>query len=628
MSDIKQIKGVFKSHKVGYGFVKSIDPSFTEDVFIPKDYTLGAIEGDVVLIEISSKRSKKGWEGKVLDVVERKHTDLGGVVTQVEGKHAYVSCPLLGVDKEVKIVIPKDQELKRYDRISIQLKNDKSSNKVVLGSFEKYLGSLYDATCDTPCALVEYTLRHKFPKAVLDEVKALPQEIIAKDYPDHKDIQNLECFTIDPDTAKDYDDAISIEEKNGNTVLGVHIADVSHFVKDGTALDDEAYLRCNSTYFPDTCIPMLPSALSDNLCSLKADLPRLAVSTFMTFDKDGNLKNTHIQKSIINSRKRFTYKNVLMILEGKKESPFKESLEKLKVLALKLKSKRKARGCVDLALSDSKLMLDSKGIPEGIEVIEYDITHQMIEEFMLKNNEVIAKTLSDKKIAIPFRVHEPPKEDSLLDFMHIAESMGFKFSSKVTQSEIQALFEEIQGTPFEHQIAVNYIKCMKLAYYQIDNLGHFGLQLEYYSHFTSPIRRYVDLVIHRTLFDQKAQESLKDICDRCSDQERLSAKAEGSVRTLKLLRYFQKLEKDKRNTYTGYITKVKHFGVFFEIPEMLYEGFIHISRLGRDYYIFNDAKQAIVGERSREKLTVSKEVKIKIKNIDMLAREIEWLKVN
>ena len=606
---------------MGFGFVKSISKSFQHEVFIPKSATQNAVEGDLVKVNVLGKDAK-GFEGEVAQIIERRLKYIGGTVVEVIQQKAYVLAPLLGSEKEIEINLPKKEQLKPGDRILVEL-DPKQNKKQIKARFKQYIGHINDPLIDSDAAVTEFALREKFPMDVENEVKKLPDEINPADYSDREDLQNLTTFTIDPETAKDYDDAISLEKTpQGHFELGVHIADVSYFVTEGSALDQEAYQRCNSTYFPDRCVSMLPKALADNLCSLKSDVPRLAVSTLMVLDKKGKLLSYRITRSIIKSRQRFSYEQVLDILQKKAKHSLYKKLKELERVALLLKGQRRERGCVDLALADSKMLLDKKGIPKCIEKVEYDITHQMIEEFMLKNNEVIAKHLYDKGVPIPYRIHEEPKSDNINSFIQTAETLGGKLPPQPTQKDLQALFDSVRGTEIEQHLSVHFIKCMKLAFYSPENAGHYGLQLDFYSHFTSPIRRYVDLVIHRQLFDPNPKVSVAEIADRCSNQERLSAKAEKSVRELKMMRYFKQNASSK--TYQAIITQIKHFGIFFEIPELLYEGFIHVSGLGRDYYIFDEAKSTFKARGGKSTFQVGKNIKVRLKSLSLIQRELEW----
>ncbi|MCH9634707.1 MAG: Ribonuclease R [Chlamydiae bacterium] len=629
MTQKKNYFGIFKAHRLGYGFVKSLNGEYSPDIFIPKSATAHAIEGDLVEVEITGTESKKGWEGKILLVSERKHHLVAGIVMQLFSKKALLYCPLLGLSKEVEISIEPPHKFKIGDRLEVELQKTVPNKDTVKAQFKSYIGNIKDPSCDIAAAVSEFALREDFPREVQRDLKKFPKKIIPKDYPDRDDFQKLVCFTIDPDTAKDFDDAISLEKSpQGHWILGVHIADVSHFVVEGSPLDLEASRRCNSTYFPGRCVPMLPSELSDNLCSLKPKVPRLAISTFMTLDDEGNLLSAKSSRSIIKSKHRYTYKEVKAILDGKVKSRDAKKLNELKEVACTLKALRKKRGCLDLALSDTQILVDQQGIPQGIEVIEYDITHQMIEEFMLKNNEVIAKLMSDREVSIPYRIHESPKPDNLREFVQMADTLGFKLSMPPLQSELQELFEEISGSEREHQVTVAFIRCMKLAIYSSENAGHYGLQLDYYCHFTSPIRRYMDLVVHRKLFDQSELQDCKIICERASDTERLSAKAENSVRTLKILRYLLAKQKKPTPIYTAIVTKVKPFGLIFELPEILLEGFLHISKLGRDYYVFNDRKGRIEGENTKDSLFVGKKINVKINSICLMTQEADWKRVH
>ncbi len=620
------VKGIYKSHRFGFGFVKPTEKIGPEDIFIPKDESGHAMEGDLVEVQITNTESGKGIEGKITGVLQRRHLLIGGTVIRSEKDSIRLFCPLLGLSKEIEMAPPKRKKLIIGDRVAVDVRQQKAVKGTLQAVYSRYLGHIDNPSVDTRSAVYEFNLNKEFPPKALEEIACLPDEIVPKDYPTHEDLSYLNVFTIDPETAKDFDDALSIEKKpDGTYHLGVHIADVSFFVKPGTALDAEASERCNSTYFPDTCLPMLPPKLADNLCSLKPKKYRLTISTLMTFDAKGELIRYEIRRSIIFSRKRFSYEDAKKILDQEVKSPFYKDLCLLKELALLLKEQRKERGCVDFSLKSSKIKLDRSGTPVGMEIIDYDITHQMIEEFMLKNNEIIARHLFDQKTSIPFRVHEEPKEESLADFMTAASSMGFSIKKKPDQKELQRLFEEVRETPREHRLAVAFIKSMKLAFYSPENIGHYGLKLDYYCHFTSPIRRYVDLIIHRRLFGEHPSCDIEKVCMNCSDKERLSAKAENSVRTLKVLR-LMRLRQNKKGgyVYEAFITKIKPFGIFFDIPEYLFEGFLHISQIGKDYYVYHEKKSLLKGESEKEVLEIGTKITVKVRSVCLITQEVEW----
>jgi ribonuclease R len=316
--------------------------------------------------------------------------------------------------------------------------------------------------------------------------------------------------------------------------LGVHIADVAHYVRPGTPLDKEAIQRCNSTYFPGTCVPMLPEELSNELCSLKEGQIRLTVSVLMDFDKTGTLIKHQVVRSCIKSKKRLTYFQAKDILDGKAKSPHLKTLKSMVELCTLLKKKRYERGSIDFALPELVVVVNEKGEPEGLKKIEYDVTHQLVEEFMLKANEIVAMELHLRGKQLIYRVHEEPQEENFEDFLQLARTLGFHVPVQATSKDLQALFAEAKHTSFFQQLSVGFIRSMKLAQYSQENVGHFGLSLEHYCHFTSPIRRYSDLIIERLLFDEEPEGlDLEKIAKFCSDQERVSFRAEMSVKTLK-----------------------------------------------------------------------------------------------
>jgi ribonuclease R len=463
----------------------------------------------------------------------------------------------------------------------------------------------------------------EFDEKVKNEAKNL--KITTKDLDDRVDLTNLRAITIDPKTAKDYDDAISIQKNKNNTFsLGVHITDVAFFVKQNSYLDIEARKRGNSTYFPSKCVPMLPTELSNNLCSLKENEIRLTVSVLIDFDENGELIKYDIVKSYIKSRKRFSYEQAFEILESTKKNEYKKDLENLKNLALLLKKKRFDRGSIDFALSDSVIILDKNENPIKVEIVEYDITHQMIEEFMLKANEIVATHIDKKKKNLIFRIHEEPSIENLEEFFNFARSLGFYLPKKPKTEDLQKLFIEAKNTKLLKLLSINFIKSMRLAIYSKENIGHFGLALTHYTHFTSPIRRYSDLVIQRILFDEEDSDiNLSKISKFTSDKERNSAKAENSVIYLKKLRLLKTFyKKDPNKKYLATITKIKPFGIIFEIEELLLDGFINLSDIEYDYFIYEITY--LKGRRTKEMLKLGDKIHLKIKSIDLIMLDVKY----
>lgn len=620
----KRATGFIRVHPRGFGFVE-VEGS-EQDIFIPKPYINGAIDGDTVevLIDLTSI-SEKGPEGKVNAILDRKRKQLVAIIARVSDDEALAFSTLLG-EKNLAVIEKSVEPLKPGDRVLLDVIEWGSNREPTRTKLNRNLGHISDATKDVSVAILEYGIREDFPEDALQEAIQYGTKVSAKDIQGREDLRKLECFTIDPDTAKDYDDAISLQLHKDRYILAIHIADVSHYVKPGSALDREARLRCNSTYFPGMCVPMLPHELSDNLCSLKEGVARLTVSVFVEIDKEGNIVHTRIARSVIKSQKRFTYKQAKQVLDGKLRSKHKETLlEMMKVCHL-LKKKRAERGSVELYMPELVILVDKNGSPTGTDVVQYDITHQMVEEFMLLANETVAKSLSKQGKELTYRVHEEPSKESLREFAALAEAFGHKLSSDPTPQEIQKFFVGIEGSPFAQYLATCYIRSMRLACYSADNIGHYGLSLQYYCHFTSPIRRYVDTVAHRLLFEPGFdKKTIAAICTDASERERLSAKAESSVLQLKKLRLLEMLLKeDKYRHFDALVTRVKPFGIYFDVLELMLEGFLHISDLDNDYFVYDEKRQQLVGRHHQIVYHAGDPLSVMVKHIDFIMREASW----
>ncbi|HSX10939.1 MAG TPA: VacB/RNase II family 3'-5' exoribonuclease, partial [Chlamydiales bacterium] len=576
------VTGTISVHPKGFGFVKSgVGP----DVFIPKQFLMDAVDGDTVEVEVNPVVSAKGPEGQVIAILKRSRTHLAGIIVQKTGRHYVAFSPLLGIDKPIKV--KSKTPLNEGDRIICKVIEWHTEHNVVEGEMSHYIGHISDPSVDVKAAVQEFELPDGFSREAIEEAQSYPQKVSAKN---RRDLTDWEIVTIDPDTAKDYDDAISLTcDERGHYFLGVHIADVSYYVKPNSHLDKEAYLRCNSTYFPGQCVPMLPEQLSNELCSLKPKVARLTQSVFAEFSPTGDLIDYQVDRTCIKSQKRFTYKEAFAVLQKEKSSPHEPLLRRMVDLCHLLKKKRFERGSIDFSMPDDVILVDDKGVPQKIERVEYDITHQMIEEFMLKANELVAKHLASQGKTLIYRVHEQPTAESFQDFYTFARSLGFHLPAAPTHLDIQKLFQDAKDSPLLPQLSVSFIRSMRLACYSSDNLGHYGLALEHYCHFTSPIRRYTDLIIQRLLFDELPDTTDIDaVATACSEKERISFRAESSVTVLKKLRlagtYFAA---DPTRIYPAIVTRIKPFALFFEVPLFDLEGNIHISKLGKDYFEYN-----------------------------------------
>ncbi|MEI6531441.1 MAG: VacB/RNase II family 3'-5' exoribonuclease [Chlamydiota bacterium] len=614
-------RGIIRMHARGFGFVST--PSYDQDVFIPKHLTLNSIDSDTVEILVDSEISAKGPEGRVLAILERGRRHIAGTIWQESPAGLLAYAPLLG--KQKRIVLKDASEFHVGDRLIMSVIDWGSIDSPVIATPVHKIGSINEPKHDIPAAIEEFGLRQEFPAEVIAEARAFGDAVQEIDIKNRKDLRKLETLTIDPDTAKDYDDALSLKKTASGYTLWVHIADVSHYVKPGSALDNEAKARCNSVYFPGFCLPMLPHELSSHLCSLKEKVDRLACTIEMHFDETGELLEAHPYHSVINSCKRFTYKQAKSVLDGKLESPFKDSLELMVEFCLLLKKKRAERGSVEFGMAEVVMMVDPDGIPQGFERVEYDITHQLVEEFMLKANETVATLLTKRGTPVAYRVHEEPSADSLKEFAQLARAFGFKLSETPTPVDLQKLFDEATQTPFGPQLAVSFIRSMRLAYYSPSALGHYGLSLPYYTHFTSPIRRYIDLVIHRLLMEKEAPETLEEIAHTCSEQERISAKAETSVVILKKFRYLQKLqEEDPACAFEAIVSRVKPMGIIFDIPSLMLDGFIHVSDLGDDYYVYHEALHKMQGRHTGHTYACGTKFEVQLSQVDFITLESKW----
>lgn len=621
--------GIIHMHPRGFGFVTLEGvTSGTEDVFIPKPYTMNAVHGDMVEVQVSLEVSDKGPEGKVVAIIERGRSHIAGVVKMVERKGialAYV--PLLGAQQRVVIKAQTKVDLKIGDRVTMEVEEWGEKNSDTICRLKERIGHISDPSVDIKAATEEFELRSVFTADVIAEAQSFGNRVTQKEMEFREDLREMEVFTIDPDTAKDFDDALSLHvDKKKHYHLGIHIADVSHYVTHGSALDEEAKQRCNSTYFPGTVIPMLPHELSSHLCSLKPNVNRLTVSVFVEFDPKGDMLNYRIARSVIRSAKRFSYREAKAVLDGKKPSPHSKTLHTMVELCGLMKKKRYERGSIEFAMPELVILVDEEGKPTGTDYIEYDITHQLVEEFMLKANELVALHLANQGRNLTYRIHDIPSEDNMKDFAMLVEAFGFRLSETPKPRELQDLFEEVMKTEHGRYLATAYIRRMRLAIYSPENIGHYGLALTHYCHFTSPIRRYVDLVVHRILFgDTDDRAHLEEIAQHCSDQERISAKAEGNVVLLKKLRLLESVRQKEPNfQFEALVTKVKPFGIYFELTDYMMEGFLHVSDLSNDYYVFDEEQMRLQGRRSGESFQLGSPVTLMLLETDFVTLECHW----
>ncbi len=612
----------------GFGFVHPSDPKdLAFDVFIPPGNLKGAIEGDVVSVRVSESGSNKDgkYKGTIQEVLSRKKTSVVGTIISLQSPlKAIVYVPTFGQDATVKASLIPGKTYQEGDRIL--LKNEKWTSKGSLSAspfkMERFLGNLSDASADFATVKEEFSLVEEFPPEAVLEAESFSQEQISQLTETRKDLRDLLCFTIDSSSAKDFDDAVSLTyDQDNNYILGVHIADVSNYVRPNSALDKEAAKRCNSVYFPGKVIPMLPFALSDDLCSLKPNVDRLAVSVFMTFSPEGYLTDYNIFRSVIRSKYRMTYDEVDDIIQRKITHPVAKTIANMHELSNKFSAIREQRGCIRFVTPSITISLDSKQEPVALVENSQTDSHRLIEEFMLKANEVVAYHISHQGVSLPFRIHEEPNSESLESFTRLAKELGFEITfTNQEEPDFQHLLQvTAAGHSLEKFLATHFIRSMKTAIYSVENKGHYGLRLDYYTHFTSPIRRYADLIVHRLLFDSMAvsESHLEEIVRNCSNTERISARAENDYETIKKCRFIKKfLENSPSTTYEAMVISSTKEGMSFSIPEFFQEGFLPSVLLPEEF------KEKNEGEI--KKYPPGSKFFVRLTSVNLMTKEVLW----
>ena len=617
-------KGIMRVNKKGFGFVE-VD-SLEDDIFISSDNMNGAIHDDIVLVEITSKMNLDRLEGRVLRIIERKNNKYVGLINFDKRGIGHITLD----DNKIKldIEIPKDKTKNAVDghKVVVEL-GKKISNNKYNGEVIEIIGHINDPGVDILSIIYKYNIDIDFSEDTKKEVESIPMEVRENDLKGRKDLRDMCIFTIDGDDTKDIDDAVSIEKlPNGNYKLGVHIADVSYYVKEGSPLDNDAMERGTSVYLVDRVIPMIPHELSNGICSLNPKVDRLAVSCVMEFTKDGKQVNYEIFPSVIKSRIQMTYKNVNKILE-KNEIPegYEEFVDDLKLMGELAKILRKAkenRGYIDFGVDEAKILVDEKCVPIDIVLRDRGAGENLIEDFMIAANECVATHIYFMNLPFIYRIHEYPKEEKIRSFLGFVSNLGYTITGNVGDlkpTTIQRILKQLEDKPEYTILSSLLLRCMQKAVYSPDNLGHYGLASKCYTHFTSPIRRYPDTTVHRLLhtylFDNKIdmqtihkwEEKLVYIAEHSSEKERSSVDCEREVEDMKMAEY---MEKHISEEYDGMISSVTSFGMFVELPNLI-EGLVPIKDMP-DFFHFDEERMTLTGERSHIKYSIGDKVRIKV----------------
>ena len=632
--------GKFVAHRKGFGFVES-DEEYTQDLFIPASETNSAMHNDRVVAEIIKPATdERRAEGAVIKILEREITKVVGLF-QPSKSFGFVIPDEKKFNQDIYIPKKYFSGAKAGDKVVCQITIWPQEGRKPEGKIVEVLGPKGTKEVEILSIIRAHGLPEEFPKKVLQEAESVAEPIPQEEIRRRLDIRDMNIFTIDGEDAKDLDDAISIEVlPNGNFSLGVHIADVTHYVHEKSKLDKEALKRATSVYLVDTVIPMLPKTLSNGVCSLNPNEDKLTLSVFMEIDRKGNVKKYDIKETIINSKARMTYTEVSDILEKDDEElkeKFAHVVEEFKnaeILAKILMNRRKQRGAIDFDFPEAKIILTPEGKVADIKHYERRISNKIIEEFMLITNETVAEHYFWLNMPFVYRIHETPSADKMQDLSRFISTFGYTIKGdleEVHPKALQSIIEKIKGTREEEAISTIMLRSLKQARYSPECSGHFGLAAQYYSHFTSPIRRYPDLQIHRIMkehinnkINNKRQEQLAHTVEyastQSSERERAAELAERDVKDYYKAVY---MEDKVGEEYNGIVSSVTSFGMFIELPNTV-EGLSRLANMADDYYIYDDMTYTIIGERTKKTYKIGDPVRIKVANVNVDLREIDF----
>jgi ribonuclease R len=636
------VTGKLSLHQAGYGFLVPETPA-QPDIFIAAENTGTAMHGDRVVVRVSrdvpprrAKDRKGRSEGRVIRILERARDKIVGTLQQTRNFFYVVpDDPRFVHNVYVKPAGDRGSQTAATvgDKVVVRLDAWESRHVNPEGEIVEVLGRADAPGVDMLAIIRKYDLPTEFPRKVLDEANKIPQTVDERNLDGREDRREKFIVTIDPDDARDFDDAIDVEKlDNQGWRLGVHIADVSAYVTPGSELDREARRRGNSVYLPDRVIPMLPERLSNGVCSLKPGVDRLTFSVFVEFDKTGRAKRTRFARTLIRSARRLTYKEAFAILQAKPNDELSRRLHVAWELASLLRRKRFEHGSLDLDFPEVKVYVDQRGAPVRLERVENDESHQLIEEFMLAANEAVARELRHRSIPTIYRVHEDPDSDKLAEYREFILSFNHQVGDLSKRAEIQRFLASLRGKPEEQALKIGLLKSLKRARYHPQPLGHYGLAKPNYLHFTSPIRRYADLVVHRALAERDAPrrskidiDEIASIADHISETERTAAEAEIESTKIKQLEFFQRqLDRRDPQVFRAAIVDVRNYGLVVELPDVLTTGLIHISSLTDDFYHFDPAQRRLVGRRSRRRFSVGDQVRVFVARVDAFKRQIDF----
>ena len=642
--NLEEYQGIFRGNEKGFGFVK-IEGQENE-IYVSRANTKDAIDGDEVIVKILKKEGKeKHKEGKVTKVTKHNLDTIVGTFKKSKN-FGFVIPDNKKMNTDIYISKKNMKKAKNNQKVVVKITKFPSGNKSAEGKIIQIIGHIDEAGVDILSLVKEYDLPYEFPKPVIEEARSINKLIDKKDIPHRLDLREKEIFTIDGEDAKDLDDAVYVEKtKQGTYILGVHIADVSYYVKEGSMLDKEAIIRGTSIYMMDRVIPMLPKELSNGICSLNQGEERFAISCIMEIDNEGKVISSDIKKSIIKVTKRMSYTDIYKILEEKDEKIIKENkkyvehFKRMDELARILKKRREKAGSLNLDIPESKIILDHSGVAIDVKKYELTFANEIIEQFMLTANETIAEKFYWLNAPFIYRVHENPDMEKITELNKFLFNLGYKIKvskDNVYPKSFAEVLEKSKGTPEERVVSNLILRTLKVARYESENKGHFGIASKYYCHFTSPIRRYPDLFIHRIISEylkkgynlkekeiEDYREKAKKYAETSSEREKVAQKIEREAEDIKKAEYMQ----DKvGEMYEGIISSITSFGVYVELENTV-EGLIRFDDLGNEYFIYDENRKTLMGERSKKLYKIGDKINIKVKYASKETRRIDFEKV-
>ena len=623
------ITGTVDMTRSGYGYVVSED--IEEDVFIAERYLRSALHGDKVKVLLFARRKGTRPEGEVVEVLERMRTTFVGTI-EILPNFAFLVPDNKNMPFDLFVPINKLNGAKQGQKAVAKVVDWNPKSKNPVAEITKVLGYPGLHETEIHAILAEFELPYEFPEEVEKEAEKITGKITKTDIKERRDFRKVPTFTIDPADAKDFDDALSLQKlPNGNWEVGVHIADVTHYVKPGTLLESEAKERATSVYLVDRVVPMLPEKLSNDLCSLNQGMDKLTYSAIFEMDEKANVLSDWFGKTIINSDKRFSYAEAQQVIDTG-DGDLKEEMLELNMLAQKLRKKRFSAGAISFDKVEVKFELDEKGKPLGIKFAEHGTANELIEEFMLLANRRVAEYIGKimKKAPFVYRVHDRPDPDKIDNFSSFIAKLGYKLDSGKNgplPKSINKILSSSAGTKEQNIIENLAMRAMAKAVYSTDNIGHYGLAFKHYTHFTSPIRRYPDMMVHRLLSTYLAGKTpeKKDFyekqCEHSSKMERVAMEAERASIKYKQVEY---MSENLGKTFEGVISGVTEWGIYVEITENLCEGMIHIRELGEDYFEYDEENHRIKGRVTGKVFTLGDAISIEVVKADINKKQLDF----